>query len=109
MNILAKRSYCRGGDRRFDNTGPSSKLGFYECCKQSLTQDENAPGILRAKKLGIEHGTDWKVHFTPDLHIIFDVTGNETVFAELLKARPAHTVLIPGSVANLLVRLLTRE
>ena len=32
--------------------------------------------------------------------------ANKAVFAELLKARSTHTVLIPGSVANLLVRLL---
>ena len=71
-----------------------------------IDTNQNAPGILRAKNLGIAHGSDWKIHLTSDLHIIFDVTGNELVFTELLKARPAHTVLIPGSVANLLVSLL---
>ncbi len=71
-----------------------------------IDKDEQAPGIIRAQNLGIAHGNDWKSHLTDDLHIIFDVTGDKTVFAELLKARPAHTVLIPGSVANLLVRLL---
>ncbi|HJF32878.1 MAG TPA: sigma 54-interacting transcriptional regulator [Sporosarcina psychrophila] len=71
-----------------------------------IDTDEQAPGIIRAKKQGIAHGTDWKSHLTEDLHIIFDVTGDESVFAELLTARPAHTVLIPGSVANLLVKLL---
>ena len=71
-----------------------------------IDTDENAPGILRAKNLGISYGSDWRTHLKPDLHIIFDVTGDETVFTELLEARPVHTVLIPGSVANLLVRLL---
>jgi PAS domain S-box-containing protein len=71
-----------------------------------IDTDEQAPGIIQAKKQGIAYGLDWKNHLTDDLHIIFDVTGDKSVFAELLKVRPAHTVLIPGSVANLLVRLL---
>jgi len=71
-----------------------------------IDTDEHAPGIIRAKKQGIAYGIDWTSYLTDDLHIIFDVTGDKSVFAELLNARPAHTVLIPGSVANLLVRLL---
>lgn len=71
-----------------------------------IDTDEHAPGIIRAKKLGIAYGMDWTNYLTDDLHIIFDVTGDKSVFSELLKVRPAHTVLIPGTVANLLVRLL---
>jgi PAS domain S-box-containing protein len=71
-----------------------------------IDTDEQAPGIIRAKKLGIAYGMDWNSYLTDDLHIIFDVTGDNTVFDKLLNARPAHTVLIPGSVANLLVKLL---
>ncbi|WP_438319106.1 sigma 54-interacting transcriptional regulator [Sporosarcina sp. FA9] len=68
--------------------------------------DDHAPGILRAKELGIQYGPDWKIKLTSELHIIFDVTGNEHVFTEIMNVKPAHTVLIPGAVANLLVRLL---
>lgn len=71
-----------------------------------IDTDEQAPGIIRAKKQGIAYGRDWTSYLTNDVHIIFDVTGDKSVFSALLKARPAHTVLIPGSVANLLVRLL---
>ncbi|MER2090460.1 sigma 54-interacting transcriptional regulator [Sporosarcina sp. JAI121] len=74
--------------------------------KAIIDTDEQAPGIILAKKRGIPYGTDWKSHLTEDLHIIFDVTGEEAVFSELLHARPAQTVVIPGSVANLLVKLL---
>jgi PAS domain S-box-containing protein len=74
--------------------------------KAIIDTDERAPGITRAKELGISYGNDWKVHLSPNIHIVFDVSGNEAVFAELLEARSNHTVLIPGSVANLLVRLL---
>ncbi|MBO0600294.1 sigma 54-interacting transcriptional regulator [Sporosarcina sp. E16_3] len=71
-----------------------------------IDTDEHAPGIIRAKKQGIAYGMDWTNYLTDDLDMIFDVTGDKSVFSALLKARPAHTVLIPGSVANLLVRLL---
>lgn len=71
-----------------------------------IDKNENAPGITRAKKSGIPYGDDWKVHLTDELHIIFDVTGEELVFNELLKMRPSQAVLIPGSVANLIVQLL---
>ncbi|MBE1553801.1 sigma 54-interacting transcriptional regulator [Sporosarcina limicola] len=74
--------------------------------KAIIDTNEHAPGIKRAKQLGIAYGADWNSYLTDNLHIIFDVSGNKTVFAELLKARPAQTVLIPGSVANLLVSLL---
>lgn len=71
-----------------------------------IDKNEDAPGIHRAKQIGIPSGNDWKVHLNDQLHIIFDVTGEELVFNELLKMRPAHAVLIPGSVANLIVQLL---
>ncbi len=74
--------------------------------KAIIDTDEQAPGIIQAKKQGIAYGTDWRSFLSDDLHIIFDVTGDEAEFAELLKARSSQTVLIPGSVANLLVRLL---
>lgn len=66
----------------------------------------DAPGILMAKQNGVPHGTNWRPFITNDLHMIFDVTGEQGVFGELLKARPAHAVLIPGTIARLLVSLL---
>lgn len=74
--------------------------------KAIIDKDDCAPGILRAKSLGIPYGENWEDYVTEDLQIIFDVTGDKSVFTDLLQARPAHTVLIPGSVANLLVQLL---
>ncbi|MCZ2260123.1 sigma 54-interacting transcriptional regulator [Sporosarcina sp. G11-34] len=74
--------------------------------KAIIDVDENAPGIIHAKSLGIAYGTEWESYLTTDLHIIFDVTDDETVFAALLQAKPAQTVLVPGSVANLFARLL---
>ncbi|MGG0667953.1 sigma 54-interacting transcriptional regulator [Sporosarcina koreensis] len=71
--------------------------------------DEQAPGLTIARNLGISHGSDWKPFLTNDVQIVFDVTGEKTVFDELLKNIPMHTLLIPGSVANLLVGLLNEN
>ncbi|MFX3674807.1 MAG: sigma 54-interacting transcriptional regulator [Paenisporosarcina sp.] len=68
-----------------------------------------APAILLAKENGIQTDQDWHNHLTKDIHMIFDLTGQRDVFLELLEAKPTHTVLIPGSVANMLVRLLNEK
>ena len=68
--------------------------------------DENAPALQIAKQHNIPVSQEWEPYLTKDLQVIFDLTGQEDVFRELLKARPSHTVLIPGSVANMLVNLL---
>ncbi|MDS9471117.1 sigma-54-dependent Fis family transcriptional regulator [Sporosarcina pasteurii] len=71
-----------------------------------IDTDEYAPGIIRAKELGISFGNDWRKFLHDNVHIIFDVTGDELVFSQLLEAKHSQTVLIPGSVANLIVQLL---
>lgn len=71
-----------------------------------IDTDEKAPGIQQAKKYGIPYGADWRTYVDDQIHIIFDVTGDAFVFNELLQKRPAQAVLIPGSVANLIVQLL---
>ncbi|WP_243840742.1 sigma-54 interaction domain-containing protein [Paenisporosarcina antarctica] len=71
--------------------------------------DKQAPAIQIAKHHNIPTSTEWKSYLSNDLHIIFDLTGQHTVFEELLKERQAHTVLIPGSVANMLIRLLREK
>jgi PAS domain S-box-containing protein len=68
--------------------------------------DEDAPAIKIAKELDIPVSDEWRPYLTEDLHMIFDLTGQDEVFKALLQARPSHTVLIPGSVANMLVSLL---
>jgi PAS domain S-box-containing protein len=71
--------------------------------------DEQAPGLVIAKNLGISYGSDWKHFLTDEVHIVFDVTGDKAVFDELMKNIQIHTLLIPGSVANLLVGLLNEN
>lgn len=71
-----------------------------------VDKNEEAPGIIEAKRANIPYGKDWKTFLDDQVHIIFDVRGDEEVFQNLLKKRPSQTVLIPGSVANLMVQLL---
>lgn len=74
--------------------------------KAIVDKDEQAPGLHFARKMGIKHGSDWKPFLTEDIQIVFDVTGDKSVIKELMHSIPAHTLLIPGTVANLLVGLL---
>lgn len=71
-----------------------------------IDTNEQAPGIKQAKEAGIRYDNDWEPYLDHQLHIVFDVTGDDLVFQSLLKKRPSQAVLIPGSVANLIVQLL---
>lgn len=71
--------------------------------------NEFAPAIEMARKNNISTNQDWRTYLTNDLHMIFDLTGQPEVFQELLNVKPSHIVLIPGSVANMLVRLLNEK
>lgn len=71
-----------------------------------IDTDLRAPGIERAKQDGIPFATDWTKYCTDDLDIIIDVTGNEDVFHQLLEVTPKKAVVIPGSVASIIVQLL---
>ena len=74
-----------------------------------IDRNLDAPGILLAQSEGIKTGTDWKPFLTEDIDIIIEVTGNELVFHELRSTKDKKTVLIPGSVAFLLARLLEEK
>jgi PAS domain S-box-containing protein len=69
----------------------------------------NAPGIQLARLEGIRTGPDWKEYIKEDPDIIIEVTGEEKVFIDLREARSKNTVLIPGSVAFLISKLLEEK
>jgi PAS domain S-box-containing protein len=68
--------------------------------------DENSPGILFAKERGIAHGKDWRNFLDEEIDIVVEVTGDQKVFEELRDSRGKNTVVIPGSVAYLVAKLL---
>jgi PAS domain S-box-containing protein len=84
---------------------------FIQTAKVAAVIDINpsAPGIIAAKKAGIETGSDWRHYMTDALDIVIEVTGDEKVFRDLRDARSKNTVLIPGSVAFLLAKLLEEK
>ncbi|WP_144547614.1 sigma-54-dependent Fis family transcriptional regulator [Bacillus sp. X1(2014)] len=74
-----------------------------------IDRNLNAPGILLARKEGINTGTDWQPYLTNQIDIIIEVTGNEVVFQELRNAKNKQTVLIPGSVAFLVAKIMEEK
>ncbi|WHX99231.1 sigma-54-dependent Fis family transcriptional regulator [Neobacillus sp. DY30] len=74
-----------------------------------IDRNLDAPGIVLAQNEGIKTGTDWKPYLTEQIDIIIEVTGNEYVFQELRSTKDKKTVLIPGSVAFLLAKLLEEK
>jgi PAS domain S-box-containing protein len=74
-----------------------------------IDRNLDAPGILLAQKEGIKTGTDWLPFLDDNIDIIIEVTGNEQVFQQLRNAKGKKTVLIPGTVAFLLDKLLEEK
>jgi PAS domain S-box-containing protein len=86
-------------------------LNETEVLNVQVVVDRNfdAPGITLAKSEGVKTGTDWKPFINEAIDIIIEVTGDEQVFQDLRNAKDKKTVLIPGSVAILLARLLEEK
>jgi PAS domain S-box-containing protein len=82
-----------------------------EVLNVQLVIDRNldAPGVLLAQEEGIKTGIDWQPFLTENIDIIIEVTGNDTVFQELRNGKDKKTILIPGSVAFLLSKLLEEK
>ncbi|KAF0824705.1 sigma 54-interacting transcriptional regulator [Cytobacillus firmus] len=77
--------------------------------KAMVDIDPDAQGLQLAKESGIPIGTDWRQFMDQDIDIIIEVTGNEQVFIDIREARSKNTVLIPGSVAFLIAKLLEEK
>lgn len=77
--------------------------------KVVIDVNHNAPGIVFAKENGISVGDDWKPYIHENIDIIIEVTGNNEVFKEIREARGKNTVLIPGSVAYLIAKLMEEK
>lgn len=64
-----------------------------------------APGLKWARQKGIRTDGDWRSFKNKKIDMIIEVTGNNEVFTNLRSGFGKETVLIPGSVAFLLVKL----
>ncbi|GLB58128.1 sigma-54-dependent Fis family transcriptional regulator [Cytobacillus sp. NCCP-133] len=77
--------------------------------KAMVDIDPAAPGLELAKENGILVGSNWRDFMNQNIDIIIEVTGNKQVFVEIREARSKDTVLIPGSVAYLIAKLLKEK
>ncbi|MEI5908156.1 sigma 54-interacting transcriptional regulator [Bacillus spongiae] len=68
--------------------------------------DEQSPGIQYAKQHDLPHGENWRDFLSDSIDIVIEVTGKQKVFEEIRESRSKNTVLVPGSVANLITKLL---
>ncbi|MGG2064490.1 sigma 54-interacting transcriptional regulator [Bacillus sp. S14(2024)] len=67
--------------------------------------NENAKGIQVAKGLYISTGSDWEAFIREDIDVIFDMTGDYSVYEKVLVKKKEDVLLVPGDVANIVVKL----
>jgi PAS domain S-box-containing protein len=71
--------------------------------------NEDAMGLRLAKDWGIPAGRDWREFLDDSVDIVVEVTGDQKVFEAVRDERGKNTVLIPGSVAFLISKLLEEK
>ena len=74
-----------------------------------IDRNRKASGILLAQQQGIKTGSDWRPLLNENIDIIIEVTGDDNVFQQLRNEKKKKTILIPGSVAFLLSRLMEEK
>ena len=68
--------------------------------------NEKAMGIQLAKSLYIPIGVNWEMFVREDIDVIFDMTGNYSVYEQILVKKKENALLVPGDVANIVVKLM---
>ncbi|MEP9408042.1 sigma-54-dependent Fis family transcriptional regulator [Peribacillus frigoritolerans] len=71
--------------------------------------NESAEGMLAAKERRIPTVTDWSMGLKWDLDIIFDTTGDPSVYKKIKRDMGEQTILIPGSVALIMTKLFEEK
>lgn len=71
--------------------------------------NESAEGMLAANERRIPTVTDWSVGLERDLDIIFDTTGDPSVYKKIKRDMGEQTILIPGSVALIMTKLFEEK
>ncbi|WP_271852515.1 sigma-54 interaction domain-containing protein [Planococcus maritimus] len=70
--------------------------------------DDAAPALVEAEKFNIFTGSDYR-ELPKAVDIVFNVTGDDELTQRLRRYYPPRTVIIPGSVANIFVRLMDEK
>lgn len=71
--------------------------------------NDQAPGILLAKELGVPTGRSYESFLTSDVDLIIEATGSEEAYQQILERKPANVSLIPGAIAQLLMVLIAEK
>ncbi|MCF6094425.1 sigma 54-interacting transcriptional regulator [Microaerobacter geothermalis] len=71
--------------------------------------NQQAPGLLLAQNLGVPYGSDFMSFLHPDIDFILEATGVEEVFIQLQRLKGPKTVLIPGTIANIIMALIDEK
>lgn len=74
-----------------------------------VDRNDDAPGILLAKKKGIKTSANWSVILSENIDIVIEVTGDDSVFQTLRNEKNKNTILIPGSVAYVISKLMEEK
>ncbi|MBU8657874.1 sigma-54 interaction domain-containing protein [Bacillus pumilus] len=71
--------------------------------------DLGAPGMVEAKKNGIDTTTDWKEYIKDDIDIIIETTGSSAVLKELMEEKTEQSVIVPSSMAYVISELMSEK
>jgi PAS domain S-box-containing protein len=68
--------------------------------------DANAPGLRLARQLGIPVDVSIEAFLSQNVDVVLEVTGDEGVYRHLQQIKPEHTIIIPGKVASVMMKLI---
>ncbi|WP_409289173.1 sigma 54-interacting transcriptional regulator [Peribacillus sp. SCS-37] len=68
-----------------------------------------AQGISLAKRHGVPVSSDWRDFFSESLDIVFEVTGDEEVLEGIRQYKSRETVLVPGTVAQIMTKVFLEK
>lgn len=71
--------------------------------------DDGAPGLALAHQYGIRTGQSFEEFASEPMELVFEATGDMQAYEAIRRKLPAHTTLIPGEIANLMMRLLLEK
>lgn len=69
----------------------------------------NAMGMMEARKYGIPTSINYVEMISEEIEIIIDATGDEKVFTDLREKKSKETVVIPGSMAKIMMSLIEEK
>ncbi|GIO21852.1 sigma 54-interacting transcriptional regulator [Oceanobacillus sp. J11TS1] len=71
-----------------------------------VDKNPNAPAMKLAEEMNVHTSTEWKNWIHHDIDIVINVTGEEDLFEEMIALFPRKTIIIPGTVANIMYELI---